>query len=127
MYTRWKLYEAFKAREPDERVGRSFLIYNVAYPPTAVDRTVVLGPVASDLDRDTVGGSPDRELILKWAGQDAVVLDMQGPARYITRGGEPLAGFAPDLHQALIAQARQLGSDASGQSAPVARSMRARR
>jgi hypothetical protein len=115
LYTRWKLYEAFKAREPDERVGRSFLIYTVAYPPATLDRTVVLGPVAGDLDRDTLGGSPDRELSLKWAGQDAVVLDMQGPARYITRGGEPLAGFAPDLHQALIGQARRLGSDASGQ------------
>ncbi len=115
LYTRWKLYEAFKAREPDERVGRSFLIYDVAYPQAAADRTVVLGPVAGDLDRDTLGGSPDRELILKWAGQNAAVLDMQGPARYITRGGEALAGFAPDLHQALLSQARRLGSDASGQ------------
>ena len=113
LYTRWKLYEAFKAREPDERVGRSFLIYNVAYPLTAVDRAVVLGPVASDLDRDTLGGSPDRELILKWAGQDAAVLDMQGPARYITRGGEPLIGFAPDVHDALLAHGAKLGNDAS--------------
>ena len=61
---------------------------------------------------------PDRQLIVKWAGQDALVLDMHGPARYITRGGEPIAGFAPDVHDALMAQAT-LGSDASGESAPV--------
>ncbi len=114
LYSRWKLYEAFKAREPEERVGRSFLIYNVAYPLSAIDRTVALGPVASDLDRDTLGGSPGRELILKWAGQDAMVLDMQGPARYITRGGEPLAGFAPDVRAALLAQGAKLGTDAGG-------------
>jgi len=114
LYSRWKLYEAFKTREPEERVGRSFLIYNVAYPSAAVDRAVVFGPVASDLDRDTLGGSPDRELIVKWAGQDAAVLDMQGPARYITRGGEPLIGFAPAVHDALLAQGAKLGNDASG-------------
>jgi hypothetical protein len=114
LYSRWKLYEAFKTRKPEERVGRSFLIYNVAYPPAAVDRAVVLGPVASDLDRDTLGGSPDRELILKWAGRDAAVLDMQGTARYIARGGEPLIGFAPDVHAALLAQGAKLGNDASG-------------
>lgn len=114
LYSRWKLYEAFKTRGSEERVGRSFLIYNVAYPASQVDRAVVLGPVAGDLDRDTVGGSPDRELRLKWAGQDAAVLDMQGSARYITRGGETLIGFAPDVHEALLAQGARLGSDASG-------------
>jgi hypothetical protein len=53
-------------------------------------------------------------LIVKWAGSGAAVLDMQGRARYITRGGEPIAGFAPDVHDALIANAKRLGSDASG-------------
>jgi hypothetical protein len=114
LYSRWRLYEAFKTREPEERAGRSFLIYNVAYPAAEVDRAVVLGPVASDLDRDTLGGSPDRELIVKWAGQDAAVVDMQGPARYVARGGEPLIGFAPEVHAALVAQGAKLGADASG-------------
>jgi hypothetical protein len=115
LYSRWNLYEAFKERIPEARVGRSFLIYNVAYPSTRIDRAVVLGPAAGDLDRETLGGQADRQLLVKWAGQDAVVLDMHGPARYITRGGEPIAGFAPALHAALIAQARRLGNDASGQ------------
>ena len=115
LYSRWKLYEAFKARIPEARVGRSFLIYNVAYPSTEIDRAVVLGSTAGDLDRATLGGQADRQLLVKWAGQDAVVVDMHGPARYITRGGEPIAGFAPALHEALIAQAQRLGSDGSGQ------------
>jgi hypothetical protein len=41
-------------------------------------------------------------------------LDMQGPARYIVRGGETLAGFAPEVHQALIDHGEKLGTDASG-------------
>jgi hypothetical protein len=114
LYSRWKLYQAFNDRVPEARVGRSFLIYNVAYPSSEVDRAVVLGPVASDLDRDTLGGNVDRELIVKWAGQDAAVLDMQGSARYITRGGEPLIGFAPKVRDALLMHGAKLGSDASG-------------
>lgn len=114
LYSRWKLYEAFKERTPEARVGRSFLIYDVTYPDPAVDRAVVLGPQASDLDTTTLGLDPDRQLLVKWAGQDAVVLDMHGPARYITRGGEPIAGFAPALHDALLSHATKLGSDASG-------------
>ena len=74
----------------------------------------MLGPVASDLDQSTLGGQPDRQMIVKWAGNDAAVLDMQGPARYITRGGESIAGFAPEVHDALLAQGQRLGSDASG-------------
>jgi hypothetical protein len=114
LYSRWKLYEAFRDRVPEARVGRSFLIYNVSYPSSEVDRTVVLGPVAGDLDRATLGGLDDRRLIVKWAGQGAAVLDMQGPARYMTRGGEPLIGFAPEVHDALLAHGIRLGSDASG-------------
>jgi hypothetical protein len=114
LYSRWKWYEAFKERVPEARVGRSFLIYNVAYPSAEIDRAVVLGPFAGDLDRETLGGQADRELRVKWAGQDAAVLDMQGPARYITRGGEPLIGFAPDVHDALLAHGAKLGTDASG-------------
>jgi len=52
---------------------------------------------------------------VKWAGQDAAILDMQGSARYITRGGEPLIGFAPDVREALLAHGAKLGSDASGE------------
>lgn len=115
LYSRWKLYDAFKARTPEARVGRSFLIYNVGYSSPNVDRTVVLGPRASDLDRETLGGHEDRQLIVKWAGQDAAVLDMQGGARYITRGGEPIVGFAPAIHQALLEHGVKLGSDASGE------------
>ncbi|CAG0933014.1 hypothetical protein TFLX_02851 [Thermoflexales bacterium] len=115
LYSRWKLYDAFKERTPEARVGRSFLIYNVGYPSPNVDRTVVLGPLASDLDRETLGGHEDRQLIVKWAGQDAAVLDMQGRARYITRGGEPIVGFAPTIHQALLEHGVKLGSDASGE------------
>jgi hypothetical protein len=114
LYSRWKLYDAFKGRQPDRRVGQSLLIYDVGYPSNQVDRAVVLGPVASDLDQETLGSSLDRQLTLKWAGQDAAVLDMQGPARYITRGGEALVGFAPDVHDALVAHGTKLGSDASG-------------
>lgn len=115
LYSRWGIYGPFHAREPDARVGRSFLIYRVNYPSAAIDRTVLLGPMASDLDQATLGGQPDRQLIVKWAGEDAAVLDMQSTARYITRGGEPIVGFAPDVHNALIDAGRRLGSDASGQ------------
>ncbi|HET7088169.1 MAG TPA: glycosyltransferase family 39 protein [Anaerolineae bacterium] len=114
LYSHWDLYAPFRMREPDARMGRSILAYHVDYPSSEVDRAVVLGPVAGDLDMETLGGHPDRRLIVKWAGADAAVLDMQGRARYITRGGEPIAGFAPDVHDALIASAERLGSDASG-------------
>jgi hypothetical protein len=115
LYSHLNLYAPFRARDPIGRVGRSFLLYNVAYPDPQVDRTVVLGPQASDLETTTLGLNPDRQLIVKWAGPDALVLDGQGPARYITRGGETLAGFAPDLHQALLEHGTKLGTDASGE------------
>jgi hypothetical protein len=54
-------------------------------------------------------------LIVKWAGENAAVIDMQGQARYIARGGEPIAGFAPDVHNAFVAGGTRLGSDASGE------------
>jgi hypothetical protein len=114
LYSRWDIYAPFRARQPVDRVGRSFLIYHVDYPSAEVDHTVVLGPLAGDLDQATLGGQPDRQLIVKWAGAEAAVLDMQGPARYIARGGEPIVGFAPDVHNALLANATRLGSDASG-------------
>jgi len=114
LYSHLNLYAPFRVREPIGRVGRSFLLYDVAYADPQVDRTIVLGPQASDLDTTTLGLDPDRQLIVKWAGDQAVVLDMQGPARYIARGGEPIAGFAPEVHQALIDQGVKLGSDASG-------------
>lgn len=114
LYSHLNLYAPFRAREPIGRVGRSFLLYDVAYADPTIDRTVVLGPQAGDLTTQTLGLHPDRQLIVKWAGSDAVVLDMQGPARYIARGGEPLAGFAPNVHQALIDHGTKLGSDASG-------------
>jgi hypothetical protein len=114
LYSHLDLYAPFRAREPIERVGRSFLLYDVAYADSGVDRAVVLGPQASDLTTTTLGLNPDRQLIVKWAGADAIVLDMQGPARYIARGGEPLAGFAPEVHQALIDHGTKLGTDESG-------------
>ncbi len=116
LYSRWDIYAPFRARQPVDRVGRSFLIYHLAYPSQEVDHTVVLGPLASDLDQTTLAGTlhADRQLMVKWAGADAAVLDMQGPARYIARGGEPIVGFAPDVHNALLAHATRLGSDASG-------------
>lgn len=114
LYSHLNLYAPFRAREPIGRVGRSFLLYHVAYTDPGVERAIVLGPQASDLETTTLGLDPKRQLIVKWAGQDAVVLDWQGPARYITRGGETLAGFAPEVHQALIDHGVKLGSDASG-------------
>ena len=115
LYTHWDLYAPFRARQPDARIGRSIWVYHSTYPSTEVDRTVVLGPIAGDLDQATLGGDPDRQLIVKWAGSDAAVLNMNGPARYVVRGGEPIVGFAPDVHTALVAQALGLGSDASGE------------
>ena len=114
LYSRSGLYAPFKQLQPVERVGRSFLIYHVTYPLNEIDRTVALGPFAGDLDRATLGASTDRQLIVKWAGEDAAVIDMQGAARYITRGGEPIVGFAPAAHDALIAHGARLGNDASG-------------
>ena len=115
LYSHWDLYAPFRGREPDARIGRSILAYRINYPSVDVDRTVALGPLAGDLNRATLGGQPDRRLIVKWAGLDAAVLDMQGPARYVTRGGQAIVGFAPDVHNALLANAERLGSDASGQ------------
>jgi 4-amino-4-deoxy-L-arabinose transferase-like glycosyltransferase len=112
--SRWNLYAPFRTREPVERVGRSFLIYNVTYPDDTLDRAVILGPQAGDLDASALGARSDRQLIVKWAGPEALVLDMQGTARYLTRGGEPLAGFAPAVRDALLAHGTKLGSDASG-------------
>lgn len=115
LYSRPELYAPFKNLQPVERVGRSFLVYHVTYPLSEIDRTVVLGPFAGDLDRATLGASADRQLIVKWAGENAAVIDMQGAARYVARGGEPIAGFAPAVHDALIAHGARLGNDASGQ------------
>ncbi len=114
LYAGWNLYAPFSDRVPIERVGRSLLMYHIAYPKTGINRAVVLGPFAGDLDRTTLGGQDDRQLIVKWADSTAAVLDMQGPARYLTRGGEPIAGFAPAVHNALITNGTQLGKDASG-------------
>lgn len=115
LYSRSGLYAPFKDLQPVERVGRSFLIYHATYPVNEVDRTVVLGPFASDLDRATLGAQADRQLIVKWAGEDAAVIDMQGTARYVARGGEPIVGFAPAVHDALITHGTRLGNDASGE------------
>ena len=68
LYSHLNLYAPFRAREPIGRVGRSFLLYDIAYASPAVDRTVVLGPQASDLETATLGLDPDRQLIVKWAG-----------------------------------------------------------
>ena len=66
LYSRWNLYAPFKDLSPVERVGRSFLIYHITYPTSAVDRTVILGPYAGDLDADDVGqasrSAVDREV-----------------------------------------------------------------
>ena len=114
LYSHRDVYAPFRDREPAARIGRSILAYHVGYSSSEVDRAVVLGPVAGDLELETLGGHPDRRLIVKWAGADAAVFDVQGRARYVTRGGEPIAGFAPDVHRALIAGAERLGSDTSG-------------
>jgi hypothetical protein len=114
LYSHWDLYAPFRQREPLTRAGRSLLIYRIDYPSAEIDRTVVLGPVAGDLDQATLGGQSDRQLVVKWAGTDAAVLSMTGSARYITRGGEPLIGFAPAVHDALLARAVRLGSDITG-------------
>jgi hypothetical protein len=108
------MYEPFRTRLPDARAGRSLLLYHIAYPSPDIDRTVLLGPAATDLDPTIVGSRPDRQLIVKWAGPDAAVLAMQGQARYITSGDEPLVGFAPDVHNALLADARVLDSGSAG-------------
>lgn len=115
LYSRWGLYEPFRNLQPVERVGRSFLIYHVTYPVDATDRTVVLGPYAADLDAATLGKQPDRQLIVKWAGENAAVIDLQGAARYIARGGEPIFGLAPQLREALTTHGTRLGNDASGE------------
>jgi hypothetical protein len=115
LYSHLNLYAPFRARAPIGRVGRSFLLYDIAYADRNIDRVVVLGPQASDLTTGTLSLNPDRQLIVKWAGQDAVVLDMQGPARYIARGGEPIAGFAPEVREALLAYGAKLGTDESGE------------
>ncbi|CAG0933515.1 hypothetical protein TFLX_03087 [Thermoflexales bacterium] len=111
LYTRQNIYAPFRVRPPDARAGRSLLLYHIAYPSSEIDRTVMLGPPAPDLDRTTVGGQPDRQLVVKWAGPDAAVLAMQGQARYITSGNALLVGFAPDVHDALLAQSRSLDND----------------
>lgn len=115
LYSRWGLYEPFRNLQPVERVGRSFLIYHVTYPVNATDRTVVLGPYAADLDAATLGKQPDHQLIVKWAGENAAVIDLQGAARYIARGGEPIFGLAPQLREALTTHGTRLGNDASGE------------
>ena len=114
LYSHWGLYAPFQKMQPVERVGRSFLIYHVTYPDPEIDRTVVLGPVASGLDAAALGQQVDRQLIVKWAGEDAAVVDMQGSARYIARGGEPIFDLAPAIHNAVIAHGTRLGNDASG-------------
>ncbi|HET7376062.1 MAG TPA: hypothetical protein VFK30_05110, partial [Anaerolineae bacterium] len=115
LYTHWNEYAAFRSMTPVTRVGRSILVYHLTYASSAIDRSVVLGSSAGDLDRTTLGGTPDRQLVVKWAGDDAAVLDMQGPARYLAHGSDPIVGFAPEVHSALLANAQLLGSDASGE------------
>ncbi len=113
LFTHWDAYAAFRDRMPDDRVG-SILLYRIPDTSGQRARTIVLGPAAIDLDGATLGAGAGTELCVAWAGDGAAIFAMDGPARYITRGGQPLAGFAPDVHQALIARARRLGSDASG-------------
>jgi hypothetical protein len=108
LYNHWHMYEPFRARVPDARVGRSLLLYHIAYPSTAIDRTVLLGPSATDLPQAVVGGQPDRQLVVKWAGPDAAVLAMQGQARYIVPANQPLIDFTPEVRDALLSHARPL-------------------
>ncbi|MFN8598617.1 MAG: glycosyltransferase family 39 protein [Anaerolineae bacterium] len=114
LYSHWNLYAPFKDLTPVERVGRSFLIYHVTYSTEGGDRAVILGPSASELDALTLGRQANRQLIVKWAGDNAAVIDMQGLARYIIRGGEPIFGIAPQLREALTTGGTRLGNDASG-------------
>ncbi len=114
LYSRWNLYAPFRELTPVDRVGRSFLIYHLAYPATEIDRTVILGPYASDLNAAALGKQADRQLIVKWAGENAAVIDLQGTARYIARGGEPIFGLAPQVREALTNSGTRLGNDASG-------------
>ena len=76
------------------------MIYHVTYSGNGLDRTVILGPSASDIDATTSGKPADRQLIVKWASDNAAVIDMQGEARYIARGGEPIFNLTPEVHNA---------------------------
>lgn len=114
LYSHWGLYAPFKDLTPVERVGRSFLIYRVTYPSPEIDRAVILGPAASDLDAATLGQQVDRQLIVKWAGDNAAVIDLQGEVRYIARGGEPIFDLAPRVREVLTTHGTRLGNDASG-------------
>jgi hypothetical protein len=110
VFTHWNAYAAFRDRPPDDRVGSLFL-YHISETASR-SRVVVLGPPAIDLNEAALGA--DQPAAVSWAGDGSIVLAMNGSARYITRGGDPIAGFAPDVHAALLANAQKLGNDSSG-------------
>lgn len=108
LYRGQDLFAYFRDLTPVARAGYSILIYHVDEPPGApVDRAVVVGTPTYELASQTLGVTPGRRLLVKWAdNSDVFILAMNGPARYIA--GDPLP-FDRELRRAFRAAARSEG------------------
>jgi len=111
LYTHWDLYAPFRARAPDARVGRSILVYRLEYSSSQVNRAVVWGLPAGDLDLTVLGGQPGQQWLVKWAGDDAAIVDMNGRARYVMRQDAPFLDWAPEARDTLMARAQPVSGD----------------
>jgi hypothetical protein len=92
----YDLYAFFRSQIPEARAGYSIDLYHVSYDPaTPIVRAVVQGPRVADVPAEKLGWQAGSRLIAKWVpDDDALVLAMNGPARYVV--SDPLA-YAPDL------------------------------
>jgi len=92
------IYAFFRDRAPDDRAGRSILIYDVRYPPEMpVDRAVVVGPEVWSLSPEELGVQEGHRLVTKWAGAGGFVLAGGGPARYLVKAPTPDSPLVEDV------------------------------
>ncbi len=102
------LYAYFRDKTPDARAGYSIRLYHVTYPPgLPLDRAVVVGTATYSVPPQTLGVTPERRVIAKWADNpDVFIFAMSGPARYIAP--DPLP-FDRDLRRAFRSLGHQDG------------------
>jgi hypothetical protein len=78
-------YQAFQGMTPIAQPAPSILIYDVQYPESAaVDRAVIVGPLATDVSPDDLGYRADHPLRAKYCEPGSCFILTPHPARYIT-------------------------------------------
>jgi hypothetical protein len=108
MPTHTDLYRYFWSRPVEARAGYSIDLYRVEYPSSMpVVRAVVQTARVADVSPELLGWREGERLIAKLIAEDETfIFAMSGPACYAVP--DPL-GFAPDLREAALRDARQHG------------------